>query len=267
VIADFAKVFRISFSVVVIYFGMDSSWILAQESAPAGVDYVTLSVQNGGKISAVKLNGSSHIITAKVISSLSLSNASKYGFDAGSSMTLSDYYFSTKPIALVPGGFISSFSPPVPLGAIFINGRSISKPINTYLGAGMFCDDNGKYFIGDFNVINTQSFSDCIQSGPLFIQQGNVRYDSVSEISPDEQKLVRSVQMQTFACLTKTHDLILGISTEVKLDTFAEALKDKLGCFDAIRFTGYTTAGLYYWNGLVGYDRYPLTSVIALFRQ
>jgi hypothetical protein len=71
--------------------------------------------------------------------------------------------------------------------------------------------------------------------------------------------------MQTFACLTKAGSLIIGVSSEMRLDTFALAVKNKVDCFDAIRFTGLTTAGLYFWNGLIGNDQYPLTSVIAIF--
>jgi hypothetical protein len=145
----------------------------------AGVQFRTVLVPDDGKLFVVVLgNNNETNATARVISSSSTNNAKKYGFEVASSMTLSDYYFSTGAIAAVSGGFIASFSPPVPLGAIFVDGRQVSLEISTWLGTGMFCDSKNKYYVGLYDSGKAHLFADCIQAGPLFIQGGNLRYDS-----------------------------------------------------------------------------------------
>jgi hypothetical protein len=145
----------------------------------AGVQFRTVLVPDDGKLFVVVLgNNNETDATARVISSSSTNNAKKYGFEVASSMTLSDYYFSTGAIAAVSGGFIASFSPPVPLGAIFVDGRQVSRETSTWLGTGMFCDSKNKYYVGLYDSGKAHLFADCIQAGPLFIQGGNLRYDS-----------------------------------------------------------------------------------------
>jgi uncharacterized protein YigE (DUF2233 family) len=78
-------------------------------------------------------------------------------------------------------------------------------------------------------------------------------------------KLVKSVQMQSFVCVTKDDNLIFGVSTALSLDIFAQLVKTRLKCVNAMRLTGYKTAALYYEKGLIGNDDLPLTSVIAIF--
>ena len=75
-----------------------------------------------------------------------------------------------------------------------------------------------------------------------------------------------SLQMQAFICTTVDNDVAIGVSTEMRLDPFAQVLQSQLHCLNALRLTGYSTAGLFFSERkLVGNDDHPLASVIGIF--
>lgn len=234
------------------------------ETIAPGINHATINMANGGRIEAIVVDhNAGHV---KVISSISTSNAREYGFDVGSTMTLSDYYQSTKPLAVLSGGFLSSFSPPLPLGQIVIDGNLVSQPHISWLTTGMFCASENGYFVEEFNPKKKiVPHSDCIQSGPLLIKNNEVRYDSNYNYSTAEMDLVKPVKDQAFVCVTRDGNLILGVSTPSRLDEFSHAVKTELQCANALGLTTFETAGLYYQEKLVGHDELPLTSVIAIF--
>jgi uncharacterized protein YigE (DUF2233 family) len=49
------------------------------------------------------------------------------------------------------------------------------------------------------------------------------------------------------------------------LDDFAEALKDKVHCKDALGLSGGGTTGLYFGQKVNGNDDFPLANMIAVF--
>jgi len=188
------------------------------------------------------------------------------GGSAGSprALYLGDYIGRENSKIIVSGGYMSSFSPPKALGLVKVSGTQISPPHTTWLGLGMFCTNGRKTKVGLFGELySDKSFTDCLQSGPLVIDGGKVRYPK-PDIEPGEKKLVTSEQNQSFICVDVNNKVKLGVSDEIQLDAFSGFLKEKLKCKDALRLTGHFTAGLQIGRDLHGNDEYPLPSVIAV---
>ncbi|MCI0565263.1 MAG: phosphodiester glycosidase family protein [Nitrososphaera sp.] len=180
---------------------------------------------------------------------------------------LGDYIGEQNAKIVVSGGYMSSFSPPKALGLVKVNGQLISSPHTTWLGAGMVCTDGGMPKIAKYDELKSTSLTDCLQSGPLLIDGGDVRYLKPDlDIDPGEKKLVNSEQNQAFICVAENKDIKLGVSDKIRLDDFSKFLKEKneLKCHDALRLTGHFTAGLQIGRDLYGNDEYPLPSVIAV---
>jgi len=134
----------------------------------------------------------------------------------------------------------------------------------------MFCfkgnNKGNNYVIAEFDLDSARKFNDCVQAGPLFVRDGQVRYSQNGEVSIDEEKLTKSNQMQSFVCTTDGKEFVMGVSTEMHLDVFAHLVREKLHCANALRLTSYLTTGLYFSQKLVGKDDLPLTSVIGIFK-
>lgn len=192
------------------------------------------------------------------------------GGQAGSrrALYLGDYIGRENAKIVVSGGYMSSFSPPKALGLVKVKGVQISPPHSTWLGKGMFCTNGRQVKIGSFDELKSDgAFTDCLQSGPLLIKNGIVRYDSDASIETGERKLVSSVQSQAFVCEDENRKVKLGVSDEIQLDAFSRFLRRNLNCEVALRLTGHFTAGLAIGREVHGSDEYPLPSVIAVGRK
>lgn len=189
------------------------------------------------------------------------------GGSAGSprALYLGDYIGRENARIIVSGGYMSSFSPPKALGLVKVKGTQISPPHTTWLGQGMFCTNGPRVEIGPFDTLKfvSDQFTDCLQSGPLLIDGGKVRYPK-SDAESGEQKLVKSEQNQAFICVDANKRVNLGVSDEIELDDFSNFLKEKLKCQNALRLTGHFTAGLQIGREVHGSDEFPLPSVIAV---
>jgi uncharacterized protein YigE (DUF2233 family) len=182
-------------------------------------------------------------------------------------LTITDYAINTDALVVISGGFMSSFRPPSPLGELMISGKRLSPPHKSWLTTGIFCTDGKNYSVGEFENYKIGPREDCIQTGPMFIHDQQLRYTGNSSYSSDEMGLVNSVQEQAFLCVTIDEKLVLGTSSAMRLDTLGRLAQSVLHCSNALRLTGYETAGLVYNGNLLGNDKFPLTSVIAVFEK
>ena len=148
------------------------------ESLYKGVEHRVIDAGNG-QVDAIIVGKNSAKL--QVISTQSEEDAQEFNFRPYDSMTISEYCAKTRAIAVVSGGFMSSFSPPKELGALVIDGKIVSPPNSSWLGTGMFCTKGNDYVISEFNLSAASQFSDCVQSGPLFIRDGQIR--SIKDIS------------------------------------------------------------------------------------
>jgi hypothetical protein len=179
---------------------------------------------------------------------------------------IGDISAKTKAQVVLTGGYLSSFSPPRPLGLVRFSRQDISSPIKTWLGAGIVCTNGAEVAIGKFEEGLQKKYPDCLQTGPLLIDNGVVRY-SGADVSSGEQKLVQSEQEQTFICLDESGKIIMGVSDRLRLDDFTTYLRDKLKCLKAVRLSGSDTAGMVVGKTLYGHNDVPLFSAIAVFAR
>lgn len=165
-------------------------------------------------------------------------------------------------------GIVLSPETPRPLGLVKVAGKEVSAPHKSWLGRGMFCTDGRQIKIGPFEQLRSdKTFTDCIQSGPILIDKGVVRYGGNSKIEPGEQRLVSSVQERAFICIDGEHKIKIRVSDPILLDEFSHILLDKLKCQDALNLTGQLIAGLQTQSDEIGHDELPLHNVIAVFQK
>jgi hypothetical protein len=258
-------VIKVKHFVIVFVIGLWQLTSALSEAGSSGISHRRIRLERGGSLDIVVVEKGSAKV--KVVSSISSSSARTFGFEVGSNMTITDYADNTDALAVVSGGFMSSFRPPSPLGEIVISGRRVSPPHNSWLTTGMLCANERNVYVGEFNTDKIGLHDDCIQTGPIFIHDDQLRYTQDSSYSSDEMALVRSIQEQAFLCVTSTNTLILGTSSAMGLASLGRLAKDTLHCSTALRLTGYETTGLIYDGKLVGNDKLPLTSVIAIFEK
>lgn len=183
-------------------------------------------------------------------------------------LLLGDYYRSSKAKIIISGGYMASFSPPTPLGLVKVDGTELSRPHKTWIGTGMVCAAGQQVRIAPFEaLVSDKASTDCIQSGPLLVQNGVAHYNDNDDIKIGEKKLVDSVQEQAFICIDGEQKIKLGVSDPIRLDDFTHILVDKLHCQDALRLSGGPTAGLETQFGLAGNGELPLHNVIAVFQK
>jgi hypothetical protein len=124
------------------------------------------------------------------------SGAEKHG--SPRALYLGDYIGKENAVIAVSGGYMSSFSPPKALGLVKVNGRQISAPHTTWLGKGMVCTDGRLPKIANYDELKATSLSDCLQSGPLLIDGGKVRYPAPTLTSEKRNWLNRNKTKHSF---------------------------------------------------------------------
>jgi uncharacterized protein YigE (DUF2233 family) len=88
-------------------------------------------------------------------------------------------------------------------------------------------------------------YRDCLQAGPLLIRNGKAFNDSSISQHKGYQRLAVSKQEQSFVCIRRDGEVVLGVSDKMNLATLVDSLlRPEIGCIDAMRLTGQATAGL-----------------------
>ncbi len=174
-----------------------------------------------------------------------------------------------RPLAILSGGYLSSFSPPRALGLLKVAGKRISGGHRSWLTTGMFCTSGDRYKILPATGLEVaELFPDCVQAGPYLVRDGVNRYKSLDMVGSGEREVALAQQSQVFLCITRNDNLILGFvdgGNSVGVASFAHA---DLGCVDALRLSGGITAGL--WSvdvGFLGNNEVQLTDAIAIFAR
>ena len=184
---------------------------------------------------------------------------------AATGLSLDDYQRLYQARAVASGGYLASFAPPTPLGLLKSNGVLVSRSHQTWLVEGMYCSNAGQALILQWTQdADISNFRDCIQAGPILLHDGKEPNDVPSRQAIGYNKLAMSIQEQTFLCTLTGNRIVLGVTDEVNLPTLVNFLRDKVGCLNAIRFTGAETAGLRVNEQLYGNDRFLFPSALAV---
>lgn len=167
-------------------------------------------------------------------------NKEKPGY---SGLTLKEYAENGLYKLVQSGGFLSSWTPPYPLGYVKIGGREYSRPHNSWLTEGTFCTDGKKFEIFKYDEAKTQAFLSCLQAGPVISLEGKDKLLKTRNTG----YVTKEKHRQSFLCKSYDGNLIMGIAEEVKLISLVTHItsKEEIGCKDTVLLTSKGIAGIY----------------------
>ncbi len=163
-------------------------------------------------------------------------------------LTLAEYAALGRYRVVQSGGFLSSWSPPSPLGYVKIQGQEYNRMHDSWLVQGVFCTDGRNFEISRFSSNNSYAaWPSCIQAGPPIILNREIVLDTRRNTG----FITKEAHRQSFICKDVVGRLIMGITQDVKLTELApylarDATGEGLGCVDAIALNGKGIAGMLY---------------------
>lgn len=161
-----------------------------------------------------------------------------------------------QPLAIMNGGFLETYTPATPSGLVQVEGRQINGGSFDEQGVlnGVVCfgQRNNPAIVAIEPFVDarrSESYSDCLQGGPLLIRQKQFFTDLERlDAKPELKQFARVVAERSFVA-RNTREVVLGVTTKVSLYALraALALDEGAGGFaavDAIALTGRSTAGM-----------------------
>jgi len=152
---------------------------------------------------------------------------------------------------VLSGGFLKSFYPPTPLGFVKHGGEILNRGVTSDLLTGVLLASRRSVRIERYeNDACSSAWSDCLQSGPLLVLQGQPALPTRDEVHlKSTQAAIDGRYQRAFVALLPNGDAILGVTGEIgllDLQTFLVTPPDQggLGCTDAINLSGAGSAGL-----------------------
>jgi hypothetical protein len=168
--------------------------------------------------------------------------------------------------AVLSGGYLSSFAPPLPLGLVKSAGTLLNRPHVSWLLNGLICVGPSQLQIEPYsNLEQAAKCQDSLQAGQLLIQNGK----KVLAVNDRNTKLVNVVQERAFVCTDTGHRVIIGVTAKVREMPLADVLLSQpFHCVDAISLSGQMTAGILLpsigVNGTMGSTDFPLPNAIIV---
>lgn len=185
-------------------------------------------------------------------------------------LAMRDFAGLTGAVAVLAGGYVSSFSPVQPLGYVRSGSQVSSRVHRSWLVDAMLCANWRDFELGPFDELyqKRDSYADCLQIGPMVLLDGKRSFGG-DRLPSAATKLLKARQRQGFVCRDDKGALLIGVSSEVPLDDFIPFLAKStaqggLGCQTAARVTGSTTATLATPKDVFGPDKYLLPTAIAI---
>jgi Phosphodiester glycosidase len=158
--------------------------------------------------------------------------------------SLTDYQEVFSAHVVLSGGYLSSFTPPLPMGFVKTRGIVINRPHKSWLFNGLICITPKTFLIEQYkDQHQADGCTDSLQTGQLLALGG----ENVLTLTEENRALVNSVQQRAFVCTDSERRVILGVTgktTELPLATMLVAKGTPFHCIDAISLSGQITAGL-----------------------
>ena len=168
------------------------------------------------------------------------------------------------------GGFLSSWSPPYPLGYVKIRGKEYNRPHKSWLTTGLFCTNGRSFSIEEFK--STQELNiwlSCIQAGPMIIKDQKIVLNTEKHtwfVTGDKHR-------QSFICKKRNGHLLMGIAENVALKSLAEIMRKPeneggLDCINAATLMSKGVSGILVntttHKGVFGNADVPLPNAIVI---
>jgi len=149
--------------------------------------------------------------------------------------------------AAISGGYLASFYPPLPIGLVKTAGKVVNHPQRSTISDGLICFNRGSYGISIAPIgTSAQSFTDCLQAGPLLVTDQRAVTDFEERHYP---KGFLTPTLRAFVAMLPEGFAVLGIVEAARLDGLAQFLarpakKGGLGALAAINLSGASSAGI-----------------------
>jgi hypothetical protein len=164
--------------------------------------------------------------------------------DQATGGTLEDYQKRFRANVVLSGGYLSSFSPPIPLGLLKSANVAISRPHSSWLFDGLICVESAAPWFEIDRYSNSEQTTKCrdaLQAGQLLVQAGN----GALHLDDRNQRLVNIGQERAFVCTDHQSRVILGVTTKMLEMPLVNILRSKpFDCSEAISLSGHITAGI-----------------------
>ena len=174
------------------------------------------------------------------------------------------------------GGYLRTFAPPAPTGYLLVDGTELNQivPDDPVVDA-ILCLGRGPSVMTVVRLSHARTFrrkaphEDCIQAGPLLIQDGRAGYDLDRG---DRLNRLSGEFERAFLALQADRSIMLGVSSRTTLQHLRDVLiappeAGGFGAHAALVLTGATTAGMEVRGGLgysFGTTSTPLANAIVV---
>ena len=174
------------------------------------------------------------------------------------------------------GGYLRTFAPPAPTGYLLVDGVELNPIVrDDPVVNAILCLGRGVSASTVVRVIPARTFrrkaphEDCIQAGPLLIEEGVAGYDLGRR---DRLNRLSGEFERAFLALNAKRSIILGVSSRTTLHQLRQILMAPpeaggFGAQSALILTGATTAGMEVRGGLgysFGTTSTPLANAILV---
>jgi Phosphodiester glycosidase len=151
-------------------------------------------------------------------------------------------------VAVLSGGFLASFYPPIPIGLVKVKGTVVNrffKPDDVI--TGMLALADGRPVIQPAADFSHERWEECLQSGPVIVAGGRTTVPT-SPQTKAAKYLVEALASRAVVARTGS-DVLLIHADPVRLKSLADFVARSksdggLGAIDALNLSGASTAGL-----------------------
>jgi hypothetical protein len=162
---------------------------------------------------------------------------------------LSSYLDHYGALAVISGGFLKSFYPPIPLGFVMRARTVLNRATRDDLLNGLLTVRNGRPFIGPFSEAAAAGADDGLQSGPLLVRGGQSALPRSDSLTAASRALIERASERAFVAVLSDDRLVIGHTEPTTLADLVSVLTKApatggFGCVDALNLSGSTSAGL-----------------------
>jgi hypothetical protein len=235
------------------------------ESVATGIAVIRGKVSTQfGSFSFVGLKIKADIHSVSVASALPGYGKGGYGNgEYGGAQTLFALKDNSHAEAVLSGGFMTTFYPPVPLGFLKHSGSELNRPASSELLNGIVTSEGNRLEIRRFNN-PADCLAECLQAGPLLVSDKRVslpEHYADSGIEGDYRRALVATLPDGY--------FVLAIASGAKLRALATFLaapveRGGMGCQDALNLSGSTSAGMLWENNSEGDTKTPIASALAV---
>lgn len=165
--------------------------------------------------------------------------------------TLVAFLERDKAKAVVSGGFVKSFYPPIPLGLVKQKGQMINRAASGDLLTGVLLMQAGRVAIERFRGTEAVAgWDEVLQAGPLLVSaRRSALPTDASGLMPSTRSLIGNEYSRAFVAILPGEQVVLAFSGPITLPALVDfltgsAAQGGLGCLDALNLSGSGSSGL-----------------------